>query len=160
MRPDGRVLRGSVPRRHGTSLTAGGPIKKAGGPIGLDDRWDHLDVIGEGGVEGRLLFVEGSPVDIPGLSEGLSAEAEDGGLVDEALADGDRLGRGGQDFLPLRKGQVGDDHGGALTVPGADHPEELVGAVAVDGGEARVFEDQEIRLLDPAEELPVRSVGP
>ena len=46
----------------GPILLAGGPIKKAGGPIGLDDRWDHLDVIGEGGEEGSGPATVSAPI--------------------------------------------------------------------------------------------------
>jgi hypothetical protein len=54
----------------------------------------------------RLLFVEGSAVHVAGPPEGLPAEAEDRGLIDQPLADGDGLGRRRQDLLPLREGQV------------------------------------------------------
>jgi hypothetical protein len=106
-----------------------------------------------------LLAVERRVVDVAGLPIGLAGEAQDRGVVDEAIGDGDGLGGRRQELAPLLERQIRHDHGGADPVPGADDPKELVGGVAAELGEAGVIEDQERGLRDAAEDLRVGAVS-
>jgi hypothetical protein len=58
--------------------------------------------------------------DLPGLSEAFAGEAEDGGLVDEAVDGGDGLGFGGEEGVPVVEAGVGGEEDGALSMPGGD----------------------------------------
>jgi len=60
------------------------------------------------GATGGLLVLKRSAEDVARSAEGFPAEAEDGGLIDQPLGDGHRLGRRGQEFPPLLEGEVGD----------------------------------------------------
>ena len=62
---------------------------------------------GKAGLPGiRLLVLERGAVDVPGLAEGLPAEAEDGGLVDEPFGDRHGLGGRGEELTPFFKRKV------------------------------------------------------
>ncbi len=69
-----------------TGAPAGGPIRASAG-----------------GGESRLLVVERGAVHVAGLAVGLAAEAQDGGVVDETVGDGDGLGGRREKLGPLLK---------------------------------------------------------
>jgi hypothetical protein len=57
----------------------------------------------------RLLVVERGAVHVARLAVGLAAEAQDGGVVDQAIGDGDGLRGGRQKLGPVLERQVRDD---------------------------------------------------
>ena len=85
-----------------------------------------------------LLVVEWGAVHVARLPIGFAAEAQDGGVVDEAVGDGHRLRGRRQEFPPVLERKIRDHHRGFRPIPGADDPEELVGGLAAEVGEARV----------------------
>jgi hypothetical protein len=82
-----------LPRAEVGSVPAGGAAsrREAAG------RWSQA---GPGRRQG-LLVLERGAVDVAGMTIGLAAEAQDGGVVDEAVGDGDGLRRRREKFSPL-----------------------------------------------------------
>jgi hypothetical protein len=73
---------------------------------------------------------------------------EDGGVVDEAIDDGNRHRLVGRDLAPFAKGLVGGDEERSPLVPGADEFKEHTGFGQVFGDVGEVIEDQEVVLVD------------
>ena len=82
--------------------------------------------------------------DLPGLSEALAGEAEDGGLVDEPVDGGDGLGFGGEEGAPVVEAGVGGEEDGAFSMPGGDEPEEMLCGVGIEGCVAEFVEVEDI----------------
>ena len=82
--------------------------RREGGPIERPTMWPRFDdalvgggICGEhGGMEERRV------VDVAGLAEWLPAEAQDRGLIDDAIDDGHRLGGRGKELPPLPEREV------------------------------------------------------
>src|SRR6266545_4873939 len=122
---------------------------------GTAGRWSRA---GAGRRRG-LLVVERRAVHVARLPIRLAAEAQDGGVVDEAVGDGDGLGGRREKLGPVLEREIRNDQRGALPIPGADHAKELVGGVAAEVREAGVVEEQQIGGGDAAEDLAVGAIG-
>ena len=74
---------------------------------------------------------------------------EDGGVVDEAIDDGECHRLVGEDFAPLAERLVGGDEQGSPLIPGADELEEHAGFGLILGDVGEVVEDQQVVFVEP-----------
>jgi hypothetical protein len=85
--------------------------------------------------------------DVLGLSEALAGEAEDGGLIDEAVDGGDSLCFGGEERAPVVEACVGGEEDGSLSMSRGDEPEEVLCGVGIEGVVAEFVEVEDVVLF-------------
>src|SRR5712691_1507075 len=81
-------------------------------------------------------------------SVALDVHLEDGGVVDEAVDDGERHRLIGEDFSPFAEGLVGGDQQGSPLVSGTDEFEQDAGFGLILADIGEVVEDQQVVLVE------------
>src|SRR3990172_4163220 len=122
--------------------------------VGGRRRWPRT------GASCRSSVLERRAHDLLGVAEALAGEAEDRGLVDEAIdgGDGARLRR--EEMLPAGEAGVGGEDDGRLAIPGGDEAVEVVGGLLVEAaGVAELVEEQHLRLGVATERALEGAVG-
>ena len=101
-RRDSRTIAISFPARRGGIPPAGrrphAEPRLVGGPVQMRPDAASDDAV--------LLAIERGAVDVTGLAVGLACEAQDGGVVDEPIGDGDRLRGRRQELGPLLEREI------------------------------------------------------
>ena len=89
---------------------AGSRINRSHSGVPFERKIPQEEILGDHGKVrwpgAQLLVVERGAVDVPGLTEGLAAEAEDGRLVDEPFGDRHGLCGRGEELPPFLEGEV------------------------------------------------------
>src|SRR3954451_23388893 len=80
-------------------------------------------------------------------------DGDDGGVVDEAVDEGDGGGGGGEDGVPLAEIEVGGEDDALVLVAAADDLEEEVGVAVVEGEIADLVDAQEAGAAVVAESV-------
>ena len=80
------------------------------------------------------------------------------GVVEESVEDGVSEGGVADDIVPVLDGELGGEDGAAAGVAVVEDFEQIVAALARQGGEAPVVEDEEPGLGQPLNELGIRTV--
>src|SRR5712691_6764675 len=81
-------------------------------------------------------------------SVALDVHLEDGGVVDEAIDDGERHRLVGEDLSPFAEGLVGGDQQGSPLVSGTDEFEQDAGFGLILADIGEVVEDQQVVLVE------------
>jgi hypothetical protein len=101
------------------------------------------DCRADGWPTGPAFAVEGGAAAIA-----FDVHLEDGGVVDEAIDDGERHRLVGEDLAPFAERLVGGDEQGSPLVPGTDEFEEHAGFRLILGDVGEVVEDQQVVFVE------------